>query len=387
MQRGLSGILLPQTVAGETWKAFIPHPLPPDPPIIWDSALQTAFQRASVALGKLDSVTDFLPDPGLFLYSYIRKEALLSSQIEGTQSTFDDLLRFESANLPGAPTDDVQEVSNYVAAMNHGIARLQEGFPLSLRLLREIHGELLRKGRGYQKQPGEFRTSQNWIGGTRPGTAAFVPPPPDHLLEVLSTLEKFLHDETTPTLIKAALAHVQFETIHPFLDGNGRVGRLLIALLLCHDKVLSQPLLYLSLHLKKNRDEYYALLQRVRTEGVWEEWLLFFLRGVAETAEQAAGTVKRVVALFAADAQRIEALGRAAATTLRVQRLLQKQLSTTATQAAAALGLSFPAVNSALEKLVELDIARELTGTPRNRVFAYDRYLHILSEGTEPLGG
>lgn len=385
MQRGLSGILLPQTVAGETWKGFIPHPLPPEPPIEWTSELQTAFQRASVALGKLDSVTDFLPDPALFLYSYIRKEAVLSSQIEGTQSTLDDLLRFEASTLPGAPTDDVQEVSNYVAAMNHGLARLKEGFPLSLRLLREIHAELLQKGRGQQKQPGEFRTSQNWIGGSRPGTATFVPPPADHLLDVLGALEKFLHDETTPTLIKAALAHVQFETIHPFLDGNGRVGRLLITLLLCHDKVLGQPLLYLSLHLKKNRAEYYALLQRVRLEGVWEEWILFFLRGVAETAEQAAGTVKRVIALFAADAQRIEALGRSAATTLRVHRLLQKQLSTTAGAAAAALDLSFPAVNGALDKLVELGIGRELTGTPRNRVFAYDTYLRILGEGTDPL--
>jgi len=343
------------------------------------------FQRASVALGKLESVTDFLPDPALFLYSYIRKEALLSSQIEGTQSTLDELLRFEAADLPGAPTDDVQEVSNYVAAMDHGLARLKEGFPLSLRLLREIHAKLLEKGRGAQKQPGEFRTSQNWIGGSRPGTAAFVPPPPDHLLEVLGALEKFLHDESTPTLIKAALAHVQFETIHPFLDGNGRVGRLLITLLLCHDKVLTQPLLYLSLHLKQNRADYYTLLQRVRTEGVWEEWIHFFLRGVAETAEQASATVKRVVALFAADAQRIETQGRAATTMLRLHRLLQKRLSTSAKNAAAELDLSFPAVNGALEKLVELGIVRELTGTPRNRVFAYDAYLRILGEGTEPM--
>jgi Fic family protein len=386
MQRGLTGILIPQTVGGETWKAFVPHPLPPAPPIEWSSPeLQTAFQRASVAVGKLDSVTDFLPDPALFLYSYVRKEALLSSQIEGTQSTLDELLKFESADLPGAPTNDVLEVSNYVAAMEHGLARLREGFPLSLRLLREIHGKLLEKGRGAQKQPGEFRTSQNWIGGSRPGTAAFVPAPPDHLLETLGALEKFLHDESTPTLIKAALAHVQFETIHPFLDGNGRVGRLLITLLLCHNRMLSQPLLYLSLHLKQNRADYYALLQRVRLEGVWEEWILFFLRGIAETAEQAAATVKRVVALFAADARRIEDQGRAAATMLRVHRILQKRLSTSAKHAAAELDLSFPAVNGALEKLVELGVARELTGTARNRVFAYDAYLRILGEGTEPL--
>lgn len=386
MQRGLTGVYHSQTVGGETWKSFVPHALPPSPPLQWENPeLQMAFQRASVALGKLDSVTDFLPDPTLFLYSYIRKEALLSSQIEGTQSTLDELLKFEAADLPGAPTDDVIEVSNYVAAMEHGLARLREGFPLSLRLLREIHGKLLEKGRGAQKQPGEFRTSQNWIGGSRPGTAAFVPAPPDQLPDTLGALERFLHDESTPALIKAALAHVQFETIHPFLDGNGRVGRLLITLLLCHDKVLSQPLLYLSLHLKQNRADYYALLQRVRTEGVWEEWILFFLRGAAETAEQAAATVKRVVTLFAADARRIEDQGRAAATMLRVHRLLQKRLSTSAKHAAAELDLSFPAVNGALEKLVELGIARELTGTPRNRVFAYDAYLRILGEGTEPL--
>jgi Fic family protein len=386
MQGGPTGVYHSQTVGRETWNSFVPHALPPAPPLQWENPeLQMAFQRASVALGKLDSVTDFLPDPTLFRYSYIRKEALLSSQIEGRQSTLDELLKFEAADLPGAPTDDVIEVSNYVAAMEHGLARLREGVPLSLRLLREIHGKLLEKGRGAQNQPGEFRTSQNWIGGSRPGTAAFVPAPPDQLPHALGALERFLHDESTPALIKAALAHVQFETIHPFLDGNGRVGRLLITLLLCHDKVLSQPLLYLSLHLKQNRADYYALLQRVRTEGVWEEWILFFLRGAAETAEQAAATVKRVVTLFAADARRIEDQGRAAATMLRVHRVLQKRLSTSAKHAAAELDLSFPAVNGALEKLVELGIARELTGTPRNRVFAYDAYLRILGEGTEPL--
>ena len=385
MQRGSTGTVLPQTVAGETWRTFTPHPLPPSPAIEWDAGFQSLLQRASVALGKLDSVTDFLPEPALFLYSYVRKEALLSSQIEGIQSTFDELLRFESASLPGIPSEDVVDVSSYVAAMTHGLKRLAEGFPLSLRLIREIHAELLSKGRGSKKQPGEFRTSQNWIGGSRPGNAAFVPPPADQVLECLGSLENFLHHDPAPVLVKAALAHVQFETIHPFLDGNGRIGRLLVTLLLCHEKILNQPLLYLSLYLKEHREEYYALLQRVRLEGVWEEWIAFFLRGVAETSEQATASVKRLLALFSADAKRIEAIGRAANSAARVHRLLQQRLCTSATEAAKALELSFPAVSGALEKLVELGIARELTGGRQNRVFVYDAYLSILREGTEPL--
>jgi Fic family protein len=360
----------------------MPNPLPPSPAVQVDAA---SLQRASVALGKLSGVTSLLPDPHLFIYSYIRKEAVLSSQIEGTQSTLSELLLFENEAAAGVPLDDVQEVSNYVAAMHHGLRRLREGFPLSLRLIREIHAELLAKGRGAEKQPGEFRTSQNWIGGSRPGNALFVPPPPDQLLECLGPLEKFLHDETTPSLVRAALAHVQFETIHPFLDGNGRIGRLLITLLLCNEGVLSEPMLYLSLYLKKNRATYYDLLQRVRLTGDWEAWLGFFLDGVAETALQAADTVARLLALFQNDRQRIYALGRAAGSAARVHEFLQKQPLASSARLVKELEISKPTANAALGVLEKLGVVREVTGGKINRVYAYHEHLRILGEGTEPL--
>lgn len=382
MERGLTGYRLPIGTPDEPCHAFVPHPLPPRPPIVWDGPL---FQRASVALGRLSGVTTLLPDPHLFLYSYVRKEALLSSQIEGTQSSLSELLLFENDAITGAPIDDVLEVSNYVAAMNHGLARLQEDFPLSLRLLREIHGHLLAKGRGSDKQPGEFRTSQNWIGGTRPGSARFVPPPPHLLLECLGALEKFLHDERVPSLVRAALAHVQFETIHPFLDGNGRVGRLLVTLVLCNDGVLPQPLLYLSLYLKQHRQTYYDLLQKVRETGDWEAWLNFFLAGIEATANQATETVGRLLHLFQQDRARLHQLGRAAGSAPRVHEFMQKHPMVTSPQLTKALGLSKPAVNAGLATLVELGIAEETTGQKRWRVYSYREYLRILSEGTEPL--
>jgi len=367
-------------MVGEPCYAFVPNPLPPASPVVWNATL---FQRAGVSLGRLSGVTSLLPDPHLFLYSYVRKEALLSSQIEGTQSSLSELLLFENDAVTGVPIDDVQEVSNYVAAMNHGLTRLREGFPLSLRLLKEIHGALLSKGRGSEKQPGEFRTSQNWIGGTRPGNALFVPPPPDQLIDCLGALEKFLHDETVPSLVRAALAHVQFETIHPFLDGNGRVGRLLITLLLCHDGVIPQPLLYLSLYLKKNRATYYELLQHVRETGDWEAWVDFFLTGVDETARQAADSVARLLQLFQADRTRIYELGRAAGSAPRVHEFMQRQPVVTSSRVVAELGLSKPTANAALAQLVQLGVAEEITGLPRSRVYAYKDYLRILSEGTE----
>jgi len=380
MQRGPTGYKQPISMVGEPCYAFVPQPLPPTPPAAGSATL---FQRASVSLGRLSGVTSLLPDPNLFLYSYIRKEALLSSQIEGTQSTLSELLLFENQATTGVPLDDVQEVSNYVAAMNHGLARLKDGFPLSLRLLREIHAELLAKGRGSEKQPGEFRTSQNWIGGTRPGNALFVPPPPDHLLDCLGSLEQFLHDETVPSLVRAALAHVQFETIHPFLDGNGRIGRLLITFLLCHDGVLPQPLLYLSLYLKKNRPRYYELLQHVRETGDWETWIDFFLTGVDETARQAADTVALLLQLFQADRTRIYDLGRAAGSAPRVHEFMQKQPVVTSARLVTELNLSKPTANAALGQLLKLGIVAEITGQPRNRVYAYKAYLDILNEGTE----
>ena len=381
------GTYVSATTAGETVRAFLPPPLPPDPPVDLGGLYQQ-LDRANQALGRLDGLTTLLPDARLFLYLYVRKEALLSSQIEGTKSSFSDLLLFENEAVPGVPIDDVEEVSNYVAAMQHGLRRIKGGFPLSLRLIREIHAILLRGGRGANKTPGEFRRSQNWIGGSRPGNAAFVPPPPERMMESLDCFEHFLHDEKhkLPVLVEAGLIHVQFETIHPFLDGNGRLGRLLITLLLCAKGVLREPLLYLSLYFKTHRQRYYELLQRVRTEGVWEEWIDFFLEGIDTTARQAADTAVQILHLFESDRIKIRAMGRKAASSLAVHEYLQAHPLTKIGPAARELKLSIPTVTSALETLTKLKIAKELTGKRRDRLFAYPRYLHILSEGTEPLG-
>ena len=266
MRRGETGRYAVTAAGGETVRAFIPSPLPPVPALALDGPLQRSLETATLALGRLDGVSTLLPDKEVFLYSFVRKEAVLSSQIEGTQSTLSDLLLFELDESPGVPLDDVVEVSSYVAALEHGLGRLRGGFPLSNRLIREIHGVLLSRGRGAGKAPGEFRRSQNWIGGARPGAAVFAPPPHTAVPDCMAALERFLHaeDDGLPVLVRAGLAHVQFETIHPFLDGNGRVGRLLVTLLLCHAGVLRDPLLYLSLYLKQRRGAYYALLDQVR---------------------------------------------------------------------------------------------------------------------------
>jgi Fic family protein len=350
-------------------------------------SLYQHLDRANQALGRLDGLTTLLPDTKFFLYLYIRKEALLSSQIEGTQSSFSDLLLFENDAEPGVPIDDVEEVSNYVAAVQHGLRRIAGGFPLSLRLIREIHAILLRGGRGANRNPGEFRRSQNWLGGTRPGNAAFVPPPPERLMECLGSFERFLHDEKykLPVLVEAGLVHVQFETIHPFLDGNGRLGRLLITLLLCSKGALREPLLYLSLYFKTNRDRYYDLLQRVRTQGAWEEWLAFFLEGTEITARSAAAAAKQILTLFAKDRDRIQAIGRAASSALRVHEYMQKKPLVGIGTLADTLKLSIPTVTLSLNHLVRLGIAKEVTGKRRARLFGYSRYLKILSEGTEPI--
>jgi Fic family protein len=375
------------TVDGERVRAFVPRPLPPKPPLQFDGPLQVLQEQALLALGRLDALSTLLPDTHLFLYSYVRKEAVLSSQIEGTQSSLADLLLFELEQAPGVPLDDVLEVSNYVAALSHGLERLRGGFPLSNRLLREIHGVLLAKGRGADKEPGEFRRSQNWIGGPRPGLAHFVPPPPGAVADLMSDLERFLHDRAVPLqeLVRAGLAHVQFETIHPFLDGNGRVGRLLITLLLCHSGILREPLLYLSLYFKQHRDEYYRLLDLVRSDGDWEAWLRFFLEGIRQTADGAVTTARRLAGLFEEDRGRVQAKGRVAGSALRVHGALQARPVTTLTEVAAKTGLSFPAATAGMGALTELGIAKELTGRKRDRIFAYDRYLAVLQEGTEPL--
>jgi Fic family protein len=383
MQRGLTGHYVPlPSAAGENARAFVPHPLPPKPHLHLDAELQELVERATLALGRLDGLTTSLPEPTLFIYSYIRKEAVLSSQIEGTQSSLSDLLLFEVDGAASVPLDDVQEVSSYTAAMTHGI-EVSKQLPLSLGLIKEIHGVLL-EGRDGQQEPGEFRSSQNWIGGTRPGNATFVPPPPEHLLGCLDALEKFLHNELekTPLLIKAALAHVQFETIHPFLHGNGRMGRLLITLLLSAEKALREPLLYLSLYFKKHRERYYELLQSVRSTGNWEVWLQFFLNGVVETANHAAQTAKSLMALAAADEKRVQAIGKAAGSALRVHRLLQRQPIMSIAGASEQLKLSAPTVTGALQHLQELGIVRETTGRKYGRLYSYDAYLRLINEGT-----
>jgi Fic family protein len=385
MRRGESGHYEVTSVGGEQVRAFVPWPLPPDPPLSLDGSLQQALEAAVLAVGRLDGISTLLPDRALFLYTYVRKEAVLSSQIEGTQSSLSDLLLFELDEAPGVPLDDVVEVSNYVAALEHGLARVRNGFPLSNRLIREIHGVLLSRGRGSGKEPGEFRRSQNWIGGSRPGTAVFVPPPHLALPDCMAALERFLHatDDGLPVLVRAGLAHVQFETIHPFLDGNGRVGRLLITFLLCHAGVLRQPLLYLSLYLKEHRSTYYELLDRVRREGDWEAWLRFFLEGVRLVADGAVSTAERLGDLFQGDRTLAEGAGRRAGSALRVYEALKARPIQTLPRLCEATGLSFPAVSSGMNLLVEVGIARELTGKRRNRLFAYDRYLAILNEGTE----
>ncbi len=382
MIRGPTGYYVPLPSAGaEKARAFVPKPLPPDPPLELDADLQELIEKAMLAVGRLDGLTTVLPDPMLFIYSYVRKEAVLSSQIEGTQSSLSDLLLFENEGVAGVPLNDVQEVSNYVAAMTYGLKRLKE-LPISLRLLKEIHGVLLKKGRGAKTAPGEFRTSPNWIGGTRPGNAVFVPPPPDHLLDCLGALEKFLHNDPvkTPLLIKAALAHVQFETIHPFQDGNGRLGRLLITFLFCADGVLSEPLLYLSLYFKQHRQQYYDLLQSVRLTGDWEAWLRFFLTGVATTASQAAETARNLMKLAAADKKRIQSLGKAAGSALRLHRLLQAQPVVSIATASKELSLSVPTVTAGLERLETVGIVREITGRNYARIYTYKKYLDLLND-------
>jgi Fic family protein len=380
------GSYVETSTADERVRAYVPAPLPPDPPLDLGRFMRV-YERAMAAVGRLDGVTTILPSTPLFLYMYVRKEALLSSQIEGTQSSLSDLLLFENHEELTVPLDDVTEVSNYVAAIEHGVARMRGGFPLSLRLIREMHAILLKSGRGATKQPGEFRRSQNWIGGTRPGNALFVPPPPDRLDESLDALERFLHSEdpALPPLIRAGLAHVQFETIHPFLDGNGRLGRLLITLVMCEAGVLREPILYLSLFLKSRRDDYYRLLQEVRQAGTWETWMEFFLTGVAETAEQAVTTARDLLAMFEAHRQKIGGIGRAAASALRVHELLQANPVITIQVLSEKLGISFATAGTSLEKLTEIGVVREATGRRRGRVYIYTDYLGLLDRGTDPL--
>lgn len=385
MHRELQGRYVNISTVGESAQAFVPTPLPPHPPIDWVPELRNKFDQALLALGRLDSVSTLLPETSLFIYMYIRKEAVLSSMIEGTQSSLSDLLLFELEQEPGVPLDDVLEVSNYVAALDHGLRLLDDGFPLSIRLLREVHSVLLRKGRGSNHTPGEFRRSQNWIGGSRPGNAVFVPPPADEVLDCMSKLELFLHDQQQPTspLTKAALAHVQFETIHPFLDGNGRLGRLLISLVLHEQRVLRQPLLYLSLYFKRHRQYYYELLNNVRNDGDWEAWLDFFADAVIATATQAVDTAQQLMALAQVDQEKIRTLGRSAGTTSQIHRALIQHPIATSGLLVTKTGISHATVNKGLTHLRDLGIVKELTSKKRNRLFSYAGYIQIMNMGTE----
>lgn len=371
---------------GRRIQAYVPPPLPPAPPVGLDG-LQELLDEANQALGRLDGMASVLPSTPLFLYMYIRKEALLSSQIEGTQSTLSDLLLHENKETPGAPVDDVREVSNYVAAMERGLDQIRGGNPISLGLMREIHAILLQQSRGEEKRPGEFRARQNWIGGVGPESALYVPPPHEEVAGLMADLEKFIQEEnpSIPMLVRVALMHVQFETIHPFLDGNGRLGRLLITFLLCARGVLRHPVLYLSLYLKKNRSVYYHLLQEVRVNGAWEAWLEFFLLGVSETSTQATNTARSLMEMFEFDQQKVEALGRPAASALRVFQHLQKQPIVSILAAAQALGMSPPTVRKSVQHMEALGILKETSGKRRGQLFSYVDYLKILEQGAEPL--
>lgn len=380
MRRGQAGTCERTIVGGHPVRAFLPKPLPPIPALRFDGKLQQALEAAVLAVGRLDGVSTLLPDRSLFLYAYVRKEAVLSSQIEGTQSSLSDLLLFELDEAPGVPLDDVVEVSNYVAALEHGLNRLRDGFPFSNRLVREIHRVLLSKGRGAGKDPGEFRRSQNWLGGSHPGNAVFIPPPHTAVPDAMAALERFIHaeDDGLPVVVRAGLVHVQFETVHPFLDGNGRVGRLLITLMLCHAGVLREPLLYLSVYLKAHRARYYKLLQLVRRTGDWEAWLAFFLEGVRATADGAVRTADALGRLFRDDRARIARVGRRAGSALRVHDVLTLRPIVSVAEVRSRTGLSHPAAGSTLALLADQGLVRELTGRRRNRLFAYQGYLDLL---------
>lgn len=380
------GSYISRSTAGESYQCFIPSKLPPTPALDMNF-LYKPLDQAMIALGGINQRYTDVPDIQLFIYMYVRKEALVSSQIEGTQSSFSDLLLFENQEKTSVPIEDVEEVSNYIAAINYGFERMREGFPFSVRLICEMHGILLRGGRGSNKSPGAFRKSQNWIGGISPSKAMFVPPPPEVVENLMSDLEKFIHDENQnlPALIKAAFIHFQFETIHPFLDGNGRLGRLLIVMLLYKYELLEYPILYLSLYFKEHRQLYYDLLQDVRIKGNFERWCEFFLDGVTITAKQMADDAKKIFHLFEKDRAQISKIGRASSTALKVHNYALKHPYLYSSTASKELGIPIKTIINTLVKLEEIGILEKTNGQMRNRLFAYTEYLEILATGTEPL--
>lgn len=365
------------------YAAFVPEPLPPKPALTWDDELQTLLSRADRALGRLDGSIQTLPDPDLFVFMYVRKEAVLSSQIEGTQSSLNDVLEAEAAISDGNRPSDVGEVLNYVGAMNHGLQRLPD-LPISVRLIREIHEKLLHGVRGKHMNPGEIRRSQNWIGpgGSSLNDAMFVPPPPQEVERLLSDLEKFIHSaEFIPPLVKIGLVHAQFETIHPFLDGNDRIGRLLITFFLCQNDILLKPVLYLSHYFKQHRQLYYELLQKVRDEGAWEEWTKFFLTGVATVSLEATETARAIVSLREAHRSAItDGFGRAAGNGLKILEGLYRRPYVTVSQVRERLGISFPPAAELVQRMVDADILVEVTGRERYRIYQYTPYIHLFSD-------
>ncbi len=362
------------------YRAFVPNPLPPSPPLASGGDLQVLLSKADRALGRLDGSIATLPDPDLFVFMYVRKEAVLSSQIEGTQSSLTDILAIEADIFDPNRPHDVAEVLNYVHALNYGLDRLDQ-LPVSVRLIREIHRKLLTGVRGGKHRPGELRQSQNWIGpaGTTLEAARFVPPPPTDVPQLLSELETFIHrKDKIPALIKTGLVHAQFETIHPFLDGNGRVGRLLITFMLCEHGILQKPVLYLSHYLKKNRLEYYDRLQAIRDRGEWEEWIRFYLVGMLEVSIEAASTARKIIRLREHDRELVrERLGRAASTGLQVLESLYSAPLTTINRVSKKFGISYSAANSLVRNFEDAGILLEYTGNARNRKYRYENYIDL----------
>lgn len=383
MERGPTGHTTPTVAGGHACQAFVPAPLPPMPALNLNGKLQARLDEALIALGRLDAIGTLLPDAQLFLYSYVRKEAVMSSQIEGTQSSLNDLMLYEMEGQPGVPLDDVQEVSCYVKAMTLGVERIREGYPITFRMLTEVHRALMTSGRGVQRGPGEFRRNQVWIGGHRADEATYVPPPANQLAACWTELENFINDVPEPTaaLIKAALVHVQFETIHPFMDGNGRLGRMLIPLILVDAGILKEPLLYLSVYFKQHRDTYYRLLQQARTTGDWEAWLLFFADAVAAMASEAVATAQALTQLLAADKARLASLGRLAGSARQVLDALFARPVSHIAALTTATGLTAATVGKALDAMESsLGMVSELTGQKRNRMYAYSAYINILNK-------
>ncbi|TDR81570.1 Fic family protein [Paludibacterium purpuratum] len=377
-----SGSYAISTTLGETVHAFVPHPLPPTDPALSPTAFIDLNRQAELALARLEGVSGLVPSVDWLLYSAIRKEALLTSQIEGTQATLTDLFD-EEAGFKVSNTDDVEEITNYLQAFRwvQEQFRIPNGLPISVRLLCDAHRQLLNGARGATKQPGELRRSQNWIGGTRPGNAVFVPPPPECVSDLLADMERFIHDETKdlPLLIKVALVHAQFETIHPFLDGNGRIGRLLIAALFEHWGLLSEPLMYLSGYLKQHQTEYYRRLSAIRTDGDWESWVSFFLEGVTTAAGYAEKNIIEVASLIAADRRRLLQSTKAGPASYRLFEMLPMMPRFTIERVRQQLDTSFPTATAAVKALEDLGIVTEMTGQKKNRNYSYQAYVELLS--------